>query len=214
VIVSLQGECDISMLFASLARVARLSRRILSGFTSLIAAAQFLLLGLSCAYAQQGDACVDNSYVLNQYPGSIFVSDTAVTYSYSNCPRGESRLGQKIKLRVGQSLYFWFRVQGDRAYLSTAQSYQPFRLNFSRDNGSGALVDQGYLDMGYLDRSTMIFETQTSGGQFDWRLGAEKWKFSIPGLYQIMLSQGQITIDCPRSNLLSSSCSWQIEVVP
>jgi hypothetical protein len=165
VIVSLQGECDISMLFASLARVARLSRRILSGFTSLIAAAQFLLLGLSCAYAQQGDACVDNSYVLNQYPGSIFVSDTAVTYSYSNCPRGESRLGQKIRLRVGQSLYFWFRVQGDRAYLSTAQPVgQISAIACDVPPGKGAFRDRHERGWGCGGRGSVRRERRRRAG--------------------------------------------------
>lgn len=204
----------ISRFFVSISRVVGSRCWLFSCLAFSIAAAQFLIVGLSCARAQQGDICTDNAYAPNEYPGAIFVSETAITYSYSNCPRGDIRLGQKIRLRVGQSLYFWFRVQGDRKYLSAAQSYQPFRLNFSRDNGNGALVDQGYLGMGYLDRSAMISETQTSGGQFDWRLGAEKWKFSIPGLYQITLSQGAVPVSCANSNLFSPACSLQIEVVP
>jgi hypothetical protein len=168
-----------------------------------------LLIAPTCQ-AQQDNICSDNSYIENLYPGSIFVSDTAVMYSYSNCPSTNSRLDQQVRLQLGSSLYFWFRLQGDRAYLNTDQSSEPFRLNFYRDNGFTSVL-QGSLYMGYLDKPAVVQETLIANGLFDWRVYAEKWIFSIPGHYQITLSQGQTALSCARSGL---SCSWEIEVVP
>lgn len=65
--------------------------------------------------------------------------------------------------------------------------------------------------MGGLDRAAVVRETQIADGVFDWRVYAEKWVFSIPGRYQITLSQGQMEVSCARAGV---PCSWEIEVMP
>jgi hypothetical protein len=162
------------------------------------------------AFAQQ--ACAGDAHLpASSVPaGTIAVTDSAMMYSYSNCPT--SRLVKPIRLKAGQSLFFWFRVQGDQTYLSTTQSRYPFILNFYQNNGS-AFVSQGLISMGGLDRAAMAAEAQGAGGVFDWRLGAEKWKLEIPGTYRIVLSQQGNEIGCGGSSMLSQ-CNPVIEVVP
>lgn len=159
------------------------------------------------------NACVDDFYVTDPNPGaaSIFVSEHATTYSYSNCPMATARLGGPVKLRAGQSLYFWFRLQGNLAYLATDQSRHPFILKFLRDNGS-VLVDRGSIDMGRLNRPAMSAEAASSEGPFDWRLGARKWQFDIPGNYKIVLTQHEKEVPCVGSFV--GRCDLAVEVVP
>lgn len=156
--------------------------------------------------------CADNTYVPNAYPGTVFISETAISYSYSNCPRVDLRLSMPIHLKIGQSLFFWFRVQGDDAFLATRQSRAPFKLNFFRYNGSD-FVDEGSLWMAGLDIAAMNRETQSSGGVFDWRTGAEKWRFDIPGTYRVFVTQAGQEVPCVASNMFSP-CKLLIEVIP
>lgn len=168
------------------------------------------LVGLvHCASAQQ--LCSDNTYLPNAYPGMVFISETAIGYSYSNCPSPDLRLSAPIHLKVGQSLFFWFRLQGDLTYLNSRQSRYPFVLNFFRYNGSD-FVDEGSLGMKGLDRSAMIAETQVSGGPFDWRTGAEKWKFDIPGTYKIFVTQAGTDVPCSSASIFSP-CKLTVEVI-
>jgi len=170
----------------------------------------FWLLGfVHCAAAQQ--LCPDSTYVPNAYPGMVFVSETAIGYSYSNCPSPDLRLSAPIHLKVGQSLFFWFRVQGDLTYLNSRQSRYPFVLNFFRYNGSD-FFNEGSLGMKGLDRSAMIAEAQVSGGPFDWRTGAEKWKFDIPGTYKIFVTQAGTEVPCFSASIFSP-CKLTVEVI-
>jgi hypothetical protein len=172
---------------------------------------------IACAVARLPSAvgaeqvCLDNMYVPSSSPGTVFVSDSAISYTYSNCPTSRSKLGRTVRLSAGQSLYFWFRVQGDQAYLATSQSRYPFILNVYRDNSSN-FIDQGPINMGALDRSAMTAEAQQTGGPFDWRLGAKKWKFDIPGTYKVFLTQQDQQIACASSSLFSQ-CNLIVEVV-
>ena len=124
-----------------------------------------------------------------------------------------SKLNRTVRLAVGQTLYFWFRVQGDQAFLATEQSRYPFVLAFYHDNGSDLIEDQDPISMGRLDRSVMAAEAQATGGPFDWRLGAAKKKFEIPGKYKISLTQGGVELGCTGSSPFST-CSLIVEVVP
>lgn len=162
--------------------------------------------------ARAQETCLDNSYVVSARPGKISVTDRALTYSYSNCPTSQIRLPQRVQLRAGQSLFFWFRVQGDRNYLASPQSRYPFILSFFRDNGSVA-VDEGVISMKTLDRQAVLNETALTGGVFDWRLGAQKWQFDIPGNYQIHLAQQGAELDCLNGSALGG-CTIFVEVVP
>lgn len=171
----------------------------------------FTAITISSPSAAQ-ETCLDNSYVSNVPPGKIAVTDQALMYAYSNCPTSQLRLNQRIRLRAGQPLFLWFRVQGDRDYLATDQSRYPFVLSFYRENGSVA-VDAGVISMKTLDRAAVIGETTQTGGVFDWRLGAKKWQFDIPGDYQIHLSQQGTDLDCLGSNVFRD-CTVFVEVVP
>jgi hypothetical protein len=170
------------------------------------------LASLNGAVAQE--ACIDNRYVNDPDPNTaaIFVSEAATTYEYSNCPASADRLGQTVRLRAGQSLYFWFRVQGTPAYLATLQSRYPFILKFFRNNGN-VLIDVADISMDILDRAAMAAEAVGSGGQWDWRLAARKWRFDIPGSYRIGLYQQNNPIPCIGLGF-SSQCNFDIEVVP
>jgi hypothetical protein len=170
----------------------------------------FLLFGpVHTASAQQ--LCADNTYVPNADPSTIFISESAISYAYSNCPGPGLRLSAPIRLKVGQSLFFWFRLQGDQAYLASPESRYPFMLNFFRYNGSD-FVDEGSLGMARLDRAAMLAEAQGSGGAFDWRTGAEKWKFDIPGTYKVFVTQAGHDIPCYTSTVFSP-CRLTVEVI-
>ena len=197
-------------------KVATLSHRNFARRIGILACALLALLmpGMTMQPAFAQETCVGNSYVpASSIPGgTIAVTDSAMMYSYSTCPTSKPRLGKSIRLRAGQSVFFWFRVQGDQAYLSTNQSRYPFVLNFYLNNGS-VFVSQGLISMGGLDRAAMAAEAQGAGGVFDWRLGAEKWKFDIPGTYKLVLSQQGNDIGCVGSSMFSP-CNPVIEVVP
>ena len=204
--------------FVYSSKVATLSHRNFTKRIGIVAIAVLAVLlampGMTMQPAFAQETCVENSYVpASGIPGgTITVTDSALMYSYSNCPTSKLRLGKSIRLHAGQSLFFWFRVQGDQSYLSTNQSRYPFVLNFYQSNGS-VFVSQGLISMGGLDRSAAAAEAQGNAGIFDWRLGAEKWKFDIPGTYKVVLSQQGIDIGCVGSSMFSQ-CNPVIEVVP
>lgn len=200
--------------FAHPARVATSSRR---GFMERTATATgaFLAILLAIpgetirpALAQQ--TCVADSYVpaSSVRGGTIAVTDSAMMYSFSNCPASNQRLGRSIRLSAGQWLFFWFRVQGDPSYLSTSQSRDPFILNIYKYNGS-VFVEYDLFNMGRLDRSAMAEEARGAGGVFDWRLGGKKMNFDIPGKYKIVLSQQESDITCAATVV---QCDLIVEV--
>jgi hypothetical protein len=204
--------------FASSAQAETLSHHKLTWRIRSAAGAFLAILlsmpGVAMQPAFGQETCLGDSYVpASSFPGgTIAVTDSAIMYSFSNCPTAKLRLGRPIRLHAGQTLFFWFRLQGDQAYLSTAQSRSPFVLNSYKDNGS-VFVSDGLIVIGELDRSAMAAEAEGAGGVFDWRIGAKKWKFDVPGTYKILLSQQGSDIGCAGS-LMSSQCYPVVEVVP
>lgn len=162
--------------------------------------------------ASAQEICQDNFHIQSPFPaGAAFISEAAMTYQYSNCPSIRSRLKSPIRLRVGQSLFFWFRVQGDESYLSLRQSALPFLMTVCQQGDTRCFAD-GTYNLKTLDRAAAFAESKGAGGPFDWRLGAERWRFAIPGSYRVSLQQQGQELPCANRSFLSSDCGFSIEV--
>jgi hypothetical protein len=163
------------------------------------------------ALAQQ--TCTGDSYLpASSFSGGIVIAEQAVTYAQLDCPVANQRLGKPIRLRPGQKLFFWFRVQGDEGYLATAQSWQPFFLKLYRYNGSD-YVGQDAVSMDRLVHAAAVTEARGNAGIFDWRLGAWKTRFDVPGTYRIVVTQDGADLGCAGSST-AAACDAVIEVVP
>ena len=121
--------------------------------------------------------------------GEARITEFALLFSPSDCPTQTISLNGPIQKPHGVPLYFWFRLQGDSAYLDTPASAKSLFLRISLFNGSFYVV-QKTIDMGPIRIDDVLIEIDlTPDSTFDWRLNANKEYLPAPGLYRASIVQ-------------------------
>lgn len=94
----------------------------------------------------------------------------------------------------GESMWLWFRLEGDLTYVTKQQSRQEIFLVVGYGPEQAVLDD--FISLKSINRSAARMEAEipANNGHFDWRVDGYKSAFFVPGTYYFELAQGQSRI--------------------
>ena len=132
-------------------------------------------------------ACQADQHHQVNAPGQLVVTEYSFAFQKSFCPTRRIDLKVPIPISGKLPLYTWFRLQGDIAYLHTAQSRRPLIASFYLLIGD-KWTFQTSLPLSYINISQAAAEASFDG-TFDCGVFADKWSLDTPGVYYIQIEQ-------------------------
>jgi hypothetical protein len=165
-----------------------------------------LIFGL--VFAGSAEACEPNE-IRTDIDRPIYISEVVVSLSESDCPDDGVDFNEPI-IQQGKRVQFWFRMQGNRDYLSSPISRQPFDIRFFRKD-AGGLVFFDAIGVGPVDPKIAAVEASQNSGRFDWRIWVRKRVFYVPGNYVVSVTQGTTEI-CSVSEDGQRDCGVEFSV--
>ena len=146
----------------------------------------------------------------------IYISDFVITLEKEDCPSQDARVGPNGLIRIvppGHPVYFCFRIQGSKNYLSDSRSILPLTVRvFIKNDPSGELYPFDGISAGKIDPKKAMIEASQNKGRFDWRTRVVKKVFHIPGDYVLSMTQGDNEI-CQISNQNKTICLLEFSVL-
>lgn len=118
----------------------------------------------------------------------LVISDAAITFYRSGCPKIDERLGLEITVPEGRPLYIFLRIEGTEEYISNVGRKERFRAWISRKNGLAESRNPLRIDNPYINKNAAKGEARENSGFFDWRFYGVIKAFLVPGEYRLQLT--------------------------
>ncbi|MER9891868.1 hypothetical protein NKJ40_07140 [Mesorhizobium sp. M0119] len=149
------------------------------------------LLG-SVTEISAADVCLPN-HISGTAAGKLEITQFAAVRNLGrrNCPQQSDYLGGEFSLPLNAPLFVWFRLEGDLSYLDTAAAKAQFKVQLWREGDDSSSNGFLRIDSDRLNISTVKSEAEgNTPNNFDWRFHVQFLTRMRPGLYTLVLSQG------------------------
>lgn len=135
------------------------------------------------------------------------ISDYAISYKITKCPNVSLEDHEPIKLRVGQRLYFWFRILGSGEFLAAANDSIQILAHFK----SHSFGFDRSIYVGTMNRGALMREVDITKNFFGWRGNGWRGSLLIPGRYTVWLQYGDQRICLSGQD--NGECGIPFEVI-
>lgn len=152
--------------------------------------------------------CAPNNITGTTTSGRLEITEFAITQRPVDCPDADKHLGLSMPASPNQPIYFWLRLEGDRAFLAGLQPDHMFTATLHRKDNFIEQDSSLVLDQRWIVKSSALGEALANGGHFDWRLYAAAATYLVPGTYTLKMKFGGTNL-CLKGN----NCDIIFEVV-